>query len=403
MDTLDNMRIFVRVVDAGSFTAAARHLNSTTAQISRAIADLEGHLRTRLLNRTTRRLAVTEAGQRYLQRCEHILAYVDEAEAEAADANVRASGTLRIHAMTSFGQRYLIPALARYREAHPEVSVELTLSQRIPDLLDEGYDTAVVLTRSLPDSGMVSQQLGDIYSVLCASPAYLAAHGTPRRPQDLANHPCVVLQSPFFPADHWWFESLGDDVDDSDVPDSTGLSNPDAAGRRPSMAVRGTRVLRGTLGKPRAGLASAADAAGAASMSGATGPAGTASAAGSARGAGGPSMLAPEEVMPRAESVYVGDSRFRVNVAEALDGAIRAGMGIGLLPSYAAVEGLKEGALVRLFDDYRLQRFEVHALYPSRQYIDAKVRTWIDFLTQSLPKAMAEDDELLASLIRNKR
>ncbi|WP_325095146.1 LysR family transcriptional regulator, partial [Burkholderia contaminans] len=106
MDTLQNMRVFVRVVDAGSFTAAAQQMNSTTAYASRAVSDLEAHLRTRLLNRTTRRIALTEAGERYLQRCEQILAYVDQAEAEAGDAHARPSGKLKVHCFTSLGQHY---------------------------------------------------------------------------------------------------------------------------------------------------------------------------------------------------------------------------------------------------------------------------------------------------------
>ena len=115
MDTLQNMRVFVRVVEAGSFTAAAQHLNTTTAYASRAVSDLEAHLRTRLLNRTTRRIALTEAGERYLQRCEQILAYVDQAEAEAGDAHARPSGKLKVHAMTGFGQHYVVPMISRYQ------------------------------------------------------------------------------------------------------------------------------------------------------------------------------------------------------------------------------------------------------------------------------------------------
>ena len=117
MDTLQNMRVFVRVVEAGSFTAAAQHLNTTTAYASRAVSDLEAHLRTRLLNRTTRRIALTEAGERYLQRCEQILAYVDQAEAEAGDAHARPSGKLKVHSMTSFGQHYVVPMISRYQAA----------------------------------------------------------------------------------------------------------------------------------------------------------------------------------------------------------------------------------------------------------------------------------------------
>jgi DNA-binding transcriptional LysR family regulator len=180
MDTLQNMRVFVRVVEEGSFTAAAQHLNTTTAYASRAISDLEAHLHTRLLNRTTRGIALTEAGERYLQRCEQILAYVEEAEAEASDAHARPSGKLKVHAMTSFGQHYVVPAVSDYHERYPEVHVELTLAQRIPDLLDEGYDVSLVLAESLPDSGLVSQRLGSGFSITCAAPAYLERHGVPR-------------------------------------------------------------------------------------------------------------------------------------------------------------------------------------------------------------------------------
>src|SRR5258708_36957224 len=132
MDTLQNMRVFVRVVEAGSFTGAAQHLNTTTAYCSRAVSDLEAHLRTRLLNRTTRRIALTEAGERYLQRCEEILAYVDQAEAEASDAHARPSGKLKVHAMTSFGQPYIGPMISRYQTLHPSGQIDLTLAQRVP-------------------------------------------------------------------------------------------------------------------------------------------------------------------------------------------------------------------------------------------------------------------------------
>src|SRR5579864_9723471 len=132
MNTLQNMRVFARVVESGSFTAAAQQMDATIATISRAVAGLEAHLRTRLLNRTTRRIALTEAGERYLQRCEQILAYVDQAEAEAGDAHARPSGKLKVHCMTSLGQHYVVPAVGRYQERYPDVHIELTLAQRMP-------------------------------------------------------------------------------------------------------------------------------------------------------------------------------------------------------------------------------------------------------------------------------
>ena len=160
MDILFNMRAFVCVAETGSFTAAAARLDLTTSYVSRAVATLETHLRTRLLHRTTRRIALTEAGQRYLMRCEQILGYIEEAEAEASDAHARPAGTLKVHAMTGVGQHYLIDAAAEYNAKYPDVSFDLTLANRTTDILDEGYDISVVIARELPDSGFVSQRLG---------------------------------------------------------------------------------------------------------------------------------------------------------------------------------------------------------------------------------------------------
>jgi DNA-binding transcriptional LysR family regulator len=147
MDTLQSMRLFMRVVEAGSFTAAAQQLNTTTAQTSRAVSDLEAHLQTRLLNRTTRRLAMTEGGTRYFQRCERILAYIEEAEAEAGDAHAHPSGRLKVHSIAGFGQDYVVPLVARYLECYPTAQIELTLAQRMPDLLDEGYEVTLLQAR----------------------------------------------------------------------------------------------------------------------------------------------------------------------------------------------------------------------------------------------------------------
>ena len=132
-----------------------------------------------MLNRTTRRIALTEAGKRYLLRCEQILAYVEEAEAEASDAHARPAGQLKVHSMTGVGQHFVIDAIARYRRNHPDVSFDLTMTNRVPDLLEEGYDVSIVLASELPDSGFVSQRLGITYSIVCASPAYVKAFGWP--------------------------------------------------------------------------------------------------------------------------------------------------------------------------------------------------------------------------------
>ncbi|MFM0277769.1 LysR family transcriptional regulator [Paraburkholderia sediminicola] len=306
MDTLQNMRMFMRVVETGSFTAAAQLIGATTAQASRAVSDLESHLHTRLLNRTTRRIAMTDAGERYMQRCEQILAYVDEAEAEAGDAQATPSGKLRVHAMTSFGQHYVVPLVSRYCQRYRDVHVDLTLTQRVPDLLDEGYDVALIQAAELPDSKLVSQRLGSANSIVCTSPGYIERYGQPRVLADLQRHICLSLVSPAGSASAWRFK----------------------------------------------------------------GPYG-------------------EEV------VELGAARFTVNVAEAMAVALREGMGIGVLPTSSALPYLRAGTLVRLFPDYTLHELQIYALYLSRRYLDAKIRTWVEFLRDELPDTLAIDGNSL--------
>lgn len=209
MDTLQNMRTFVCVAEAGSFSHAAKQLNVAVATVSRSIAALEAHLRARLLNRSTRHVALTEVGQRYLARCEQIIAHVDEAENEAGNTQLRPSGRLRVHSMMGVGRHYVVPAIADYRQQHPDVSFELTMANRMPDLIEEGIDVAIVLAAQLPDSGYVSQRIGQSYSVLCASPDYIARQGVPSTPQGLRDHECLRLINPSNVTDHWEFH--GDD------------------------------------------------------------------------------------------------------------------------------------------------------------------------------------------------
>ena len=204
MDTFRNMKVFVEVAEAGSFTAAANQLDTTTGYVSRSVSELEAHLRTRLLNRTTRRLALTEAGERYLNRCQAILASVMEAEAEASDAHAKPVGTLKVHAMSSIGQNYVVPAIAAYQERYPAVTIDLTLSQNVPDLIEEGYDVALRLSPdALPDSNYISHKLGTFYRVLCAAPAYLEMYGTPASVDDLSDHNCLQVAMPIFPSERW--------------------------------------------------------------------------------------------------------------------------------------------------------------------------------------------------------
>jgi len=308
MNLYQYMRAFVAVADTGSFTNAAVQLDTTTANLSRAVSNLEEHLQTRLLHRTTRRVALTEAGKRYRLRCAEILAAVADAELEAGGANARPCGTLKVHAMTGIGMHYVIDAIARYRDVHPQVLFDLTLSNRMPDLLEEGYDVSIVLADKLPDSGFVSQGLGRISSVLCAAPRYLQRQGVPTEPGQLREHHCLGMVG-LEPMDNQW-------------------------------------LFDGPQGQ----------------------------------------QIAPLERSP-----------FSVNAIDAMMVAIRSGMGLGVLPSYSAIDGLRAGTLKRVMPQYRLRDLNLYAIYPSRQFLDAKIKTWVEHLRATLPQALAsEERDLLA-------
>ena len=298
MDIHQAMRVFVRVVDTGSFTAAAQALGYSTAQASRLLSELETTLQARLLQRSTRRLALTEVGARYLERCRLILGEVEDANAEAGGAHLTPRGHLRVQSTTGIGIQLLAPLVARYAELYPLVNVDLTLSQRQPDLLEEGHDVVITLSANLPDSELIGQPLGSIYSVVSAAPAYLKQHGIPQRPEDLSQHRCLHLVDPLF-TDSWTF-----------------------------------------------------------------------------RDAEGEQSIRPGEV-------------FKVNVAEAMARAAEAGLGVCLLPDYVAMDSYQRGSLVRLLPHYRLHEKSIYALYPSRRFLDAKVKTWVEFLKQEIPKILA--------------
>lgn len=214
-----------------------------------------------------------------------------------------------MHSFASIGQQYVLPAISRYCALHPEVTVELTLSQRMPNLFEGSSDVSLVASSSaLPNSDLVSHQLGATYSILCASLTYLDAHGSPREPADLARHECLILKTPAFPAHEWMLEGPNGNVE-----------------------------------------------------------------------------------------MHV-DGPLHVNIAESLVVAIREGIGIGALPVYAAISELRSGTLVRVLPQHILQKMHVYALYPSRKYVDAKTRTWVEFLRSYLPQVIASDMASLEEL-----
>ncbi|CAG9268379.1 LysR family transcriptional regulator [Paraburkholderia caribensis] len=291
MDKLYNMSVFAKVVEMGSFTAVANHLDTTVGNVSRAVSVLKEGLNTRLLQRSTRRLVITDAGRRFYERSVAILSDLEHAEAEARDALLEPRGTLRVHAVPGLGRQLMTRAVLAYRDAYPDVSVDLLLSQRMPNLLEEQLDVAVVIARALPDSAYVSQRIGASHCVLAASPAYLAKHPAPERPEDLADHTCIQLGTVDYAPDEWQLESA-----------------------------EGNATYR---------------------------PAGP---------------------------------HFSVNDMEAMSVALRDGAGIGLLAAFSAIDDLRDGKLVRVLPQYHTCERSVYAMYSSRQFVDAKIKRFVDVL-----------------------
>ena len=304
-----DMRIFVKVASDGGFASAARRLNFSVPVVSRAINQLETHLGSRLLNRTTRQVALTEAGERYLRRCQEIFSSLDDAEAEARSAAAHPTGRLRVHALSSFGHQLVVPPILKYQQQFSELRVEVTMSGTIPDMLEDGYDASIVLAPELPSSGLVSVGLGSIRGVVCASPRYLASHGVPGVPEDLRQHQCVQLTTSVFPFDKWVFRGTG-------------------------------------------------------------------------------------EMFP----VNIGSARLTVNAMEALEPAVTGGLGVAILPAGVALPGLRSGTLVRVLRGYEAQPVNVYALYPSRRFLDAKIRTFINLLREEVPSMLEADERALATL-----
>ncbi|PTD96882.1 LysR family transcriptional regulator [Pseudothauera lacus] len=203
MSRLQQMQTFVAVAEAGSFAAAAEQLGSSRPAVSRQIAELERRLDVRLLHRTTRRLSLSAEGEVFLARCKRLLGDLDEAEAEITVRSGQAIGLLRVNAPVSFGIARLAPLWGRFQARHPRVELDITLSDRIVDLVEEGYDLAIRISR-LPDSTMICRRLSSTRLLLCASPAYLARAGTPTHPGELAAH-ATLAYSYFAGGDEWPF------------------------------------------------------------------------------------------------------------------------------------------------------------------------------------------------------
>src|SRR5262245_44812335 len=192
MDRLQSMDVFVAAATAGSFSAASRELRMPLPTVSRKIADLEAHLSAKLFVRSTRKLALTDAGQTYLAACRRILEEVAEADRSASGQYNAPQGELIVTAPMVFGRLHVLPVVAEFLAGHPRVDVRLVQSDRHLSLVDDHLDVAVRIGR-LPDSGLVATQLGTVRRVVCASPVYLETHGAPKSPEELEEHACVTF------------------------------------------------------------------------------------------------------------------------------------------------------------------------------------------------------------------
>lgn len=207
MDRLEAMAMLVTVTEQGSLSAAARHLRVPLATLSRKVSDLEKTLGARLLIRTTRRLTLTDAGVAYVAAARRILEDVENAEREAAGEYTVPRGELTLTAPVMFGRLHVLPLVAEFLATWPEINVRLSLTDRNVDIVEDHVDMAVRISR-LPDSTMVATRVGEMRTVLCASPALLAAHGRVHRPEDLRRLPCVTVDAPIL-SPSWRFRMPG--------------------------------------------------------------------------------------------------------------------------------------------------------------------------------------------------
>lgn len=203
IDRLESMRVFITAISEGSMARAGRRLGRSPAAVTRAVAALENHVGTALLYRSTRKLQLTEAGERYAAVCRHVLAELDEADLSAAGEGAAPRGVLTVTAPVMFGTRLLRPIVDDFLQEHPLVQIRYLLLNRMTNLIDEGIDVGLRIA-ALPDSSLIALKIGEVRKVLCASPSYLARRGRPTCIADLASHDCIAIE-PASPEDIWSF------------------------------------------------------------------------------------------------------------------------------------------------------------------------------------------------------
>jgi DNA-binding transcriptional LysR family regulator len=237
MDAASDLRAFVRVLDRGSFSSAAKDLGLTPSAVSKLISRLEDRLGVRLLARSTRRLALTPEGETYLVRARRILADIEEAEAEVMQARGAPRGKLRINSGTAFGLHQLAPALADFLARYPEIEIDLSITDRLVDLIEEQADIAV-RSGHIPEGPFIQRKIADLQRVICAAPSYLKRRGIPKVAADLKNHDCIVVAGPGL--DRWPFKSRSG-IDVVDVHPRVTTDDAEAALR---LAVEGAGIVR---------------------------------------------------------------------------------------------------------------------------------------------------------------
>lgn len=292
MDKLTSMNVFVRVAKSGSFAGGARDLGISRAMATKHIMQLEGNLGTRLFNRTTRSLSLTEVGASYLERCQQVLADVEEMEAAVTHLQTEPRGVLKISAPPVIGATHIARALAEFLKLHPDLLVDMVLQGSPGDLIDEGIDLAIHLG-ALEDTSMVARKLASSPQVVCGSPEYFEKNGVPKKPEDLVNHSCLCNWA-IPPRNKWQFKGEG------------GYTTMTVSGRMQANAAHPIRI------------------------------------------------------------------------------AAINGLGLVMLPMYILGSDIERGKLKVVLEDYTLPPLDIHAVYPHRKYLSAKVRSFMDFLQEWL-------------------
>ena len=236
MDRMRALEVFVEVVKREGFARAAEALETSAANVTRYISDFEAHLGTRLINRSSRKMSLTESGEALYERAKSILDDMAEAEAIASSTSMRARGLLRINAPISFGILHLAPLWPKFRQRYPEVELDIALIDRVVDIVEEGYDMAIRISRAGTTSH-AARKLATSHNIVCASPDYLRARGTPVRPSELSQHDCIGYTYAAT-GDEWNFTDAGNQPQSIKVSCAIHTNNGDTA-RSASLAGAG--------------------------------------------------------------------------------------------------------------------------------------------------------------------